>query len=138
MKYDFKINMVLVICMRTVSVLEWQKRRFCSLLLPMCSVDFFRAAVLDFTCSFCAALCCALTLFLIFCYGFSLQVNAVFAADAVSRLSGTIGVAAVTAGPGVTNTVTAMKNAQMAQSPLLLIGGAAATILKVECFTRCV
>ncbi|XP_055348627.1 2-hydroxyacyl-CoA lyase 2-like isoform X2 [Paramacrobiotus metropolitanus] len=58
------------------------------------------------------------------------EVNAVFAADAVSRLSGKIGVAAVTAGPGVTNTVTAMKNAQMAQSPLLLIGGAAATILK--------
>ncbi|GAV05469.1 hypothetical protein RvY_15599 [Ramazzottius varieornatus] len=58
------------------------------------------------------------------------EVNAVFAADAVSRLSGKIGVAAVTAGPGVTNTVTAMKNAQMAQSPLLLIGGSAATILK--------
>ena len=57
--------------------------------------------------------------------------NAVFAADAVSRLSGKVGVAAVTAGPGVTNTITAMKNAQMAQSPLLLIGGAAATILKV-------
>lgn len=64
-------------------------------------------------------------------FGVDFQVNAVFAADAVSRLSGTIGVAAVTAGPGVTNTVTAMKNAQMAQSPLLLIGGAASTILKV-------
>src|SRR6185295_19420711 len=38
--------------------------------------------------------------------------------------------AAVTAGPGVTNTVTAMKNAQMAQTPLLLLGGAAATLLK--------
>ena len=36
----------------------------------------------------------------------------------------------VTAGPGVTNTVTAMKNAQMAGSPLLVIGGAAATMLK--------
>lgn len=32
---------------------------------------------------------------------------------------------------GVTNTVTAVKNAQMAESPLLLIGGAAATLLKV-------
>ena len=31
---------------------------------------------------------------------------------------------------GVTNTVTAVKNAQMAESPLLLIGGAAATLLK--------
>lgn len=61
----------------------------------------------------------------------SLKVNAVFAADAVARLSGTIGVAAVTAGPGLTNTITAVKNAQMAESPLLLIGGAAATLLKV-------
>jgi len=50
------------------------------------------------------------------------QVSAVFAADAVARLSGTIGVAAVTAGPGVTNTVTAVKNAQLAESPVLLIG----------------
>jgi len=56
--------------------------------------------------------------------------NAVFAADATARLTGTIGVAAVTAGPGVTNTVTAVKNAQMAQTPLLIIGGATATILK--------
>ena len=45
-----------------------------------------------------------------------------FAADAVARLSGTIGVAAVTAGPGVTNTITAVKNAQLAESPILLIG----------------
>ena len=58
------------------------------------------------------------------------EVSAVFAADAVSRLTGSIGVAIVTAGPGVTNTVTAIKNAQMAQSPVLLIGGAAATLLK--------
>ena len=60
-----------------------------------------------------------------------------FAADAVARLSGTVGVAAVTAGPGLTNTVTAVKNAQMAESPLLLIGGAAASLLKVwygKCF----
>ncbi len=48
----------------------------------------------------------------------------------MARLSGSIGVAAVTAGPGLTNTVTAVKNAQMAESPLLLIGGAAATLLK--------
>lgn len=32
---------------------------------------------------------------------------------------------------GLTNTVTAVKNAQMAESPVLLIGGAAATLLKV-------
>ena len=58
------------------------------------------------------------------------EANAVFAADAVSRLSGVPGVAVVTAGPGVTNTVTAVKNASMAQSPLVLLGGAAATVLK--------
>lgn len=33
-------------------------------------------------------------------HGHNSQVNAVFAADAVARLSGTVGVAAVTAGPG--------------------------------------
>ncbi len=58
------------------------------------------------------------------------EVNAVFAADAVARLTGRPGVAAVTAGPGVTNTITAIKNAQMAQSPLVLIGGATATLLR--------
>jgi acetolactate synthase-like protein len=56
--------------------------------------------------------------------------NAVFAADAFSRLTGLPGVAAVTAGPGVTNAITALKNAQLAQSPLVLIGGATATVLK--------
>lgn len=58
------------------------------------------------------------------------EVSAVFAADAVARLTGIPGVAAVTAGPGVTNTVTAVKNAQMAQSPVILIGGAPPTVLK--------
>lgn len=58
------------------------------------------------------------------------EANAVFAADAVSRLTGVPGVAVVTAGPGVTNTVTAVKNASMAQSALVLLGGAAATVLK--------
>ena len=58
------------------------------------------------------------------------EVNAVFAADAVARLSGVPGVAVVTAGPGVTNTLTAVKNAQMAQSPVVLIGGAAPTALQ--------
>lgn len=56
--------------------------------------------------------------------------NAAFAADAVSRLSGVIGVACVTAGPGVTNTITALQNAKMAESPVLLLGGASATVLK--------
>ncbi|MCB8981059.1 MAG: thiamine pyrophosphate-binding protein [Ardenticatenaceae bacterium] len=58
------------------------------------------------------------------------EATAVFAADATARLTGIPGVAAVTAGPGVTNTITALKNAQMAQSPLVLIGGSAATLLK--------
>ncbi|EGG24820.1 thiamine pyrophosphate-binding enzyme family protein [Cavenderia fasciculata] len=58
------------------------------------------------------------------------EVTTVFAADAVSRLSGIPGVAAVTAGPGLTNTITAVKNAQMAQSPLILIGGATSDLLK--------
>src|SRR5215467_5115829 len=58
------------------------------------------------------------------------EANAVFAADAVARMTGAIGVAAVTAGPGVTNTITAVKNAQMAQSPIVIIGGATATLLK--------
>jgi len=58
------------------------------------------------------------------------EVTAVFAADAVARLTGAPGVAAVTAGPGVTNTITAVKNAQMAHSPVVLIGGAAPTALK--------
>jgi acetolactate synthase-like protein len=58
------------------------------------------------------------------------EATAVFAADAVARLTGRPGVAAVTAGPGVTNTVTAVKNAQLAQSPIVLIGGAAPTVLQ--------
>ncbi len=58
------------------------------------------------------------------------EVSAVFAADAVARMTGIPGVVAVTAGPGVTNTVTAVKNAQLAQSPLVIFGGAAATLLK--------
>ncbi|MBU2646160.1 thiamine pyrophosphate-binding protein [bacterium] len=58
------------------------------------------------------------------------EANAAFAADAFARLTGIPGVAVVTAGPGVTNTVTPLKNAQMAQSPLVLFGGAAATIIK--------
>ena len=58
------------------------------------------------------------------------EVTCVFAADAVARLSGVVGVACVTAGPGLTNTVTAVKNASMAESPVLLLGGASATILK--------
>jgi len=58
------------------------------------------------------------------------EATAVFAADAVARLTGRPGVAAVTAGPGVTNTVTAVRNARLAASPLVLLGGAAPTVLQ--------
>jgi acetolactate synthase-1/2/3 large subunit len=58
------------------------------------------------------------------------EATALFAADAVARLTGVPGVAAVTAGPGLTNTITALKNAQMAQSPVVLLGGAAPTALQ--------
>lgn len=58
------------------------------------------------------------------------EATTVFAADAVARLTGIPGVAAVTAGPGLTNTITAVKNAQMAQSPVIILGGATATLLK--------
>jgi acetolactate synthase-like protein len=58
------------------------------------------------------------------------EASAVFAADAVARLTGVPGVAAVTAGPGVTNAVTAIKNAQLAQSPVVVLGGATATVLE--------
>jgi acetolactate synthase-1/2/3 large subunit len=58
------------------------------------------------------------------------EATAVFAADAVARLTGRPGVVAVTAGPGLTNAITPLKNAQLAQSPLLLIGGGAPTALQ--------
>jgi acetolactate synthase-1/2/3 large subunit len=48
---------------------------------------------------------------------------AVHMAHAHAELTDTVGVAMVTAGPGVTNTVTAMANASLARIPVLLIGG---------------
>lgn len=50
--------------------------------------------------------------------------SAAHAADGWARVTGRPGVAAVTAGPGVTDAVTAVANAQRAQVPMLLIGGA--------------
>ena len=58
------------------------------------------------------------------------EATAVFAADAMARLTGIPGIAAVTAGPGLTNTITAIKNAQLAEVPLVVLAGATATILK--------
>lgn len=58
------------------------------------------------------------------------EASAVFAADATARMTGIPGVAAVTAGPGLTNTITAVKNAQLAESPLVVLGGKTATVLE--------
>src|SRR5438045_1266361 len=48
---------------------------------------------------------------------------AAHAADAWTRLTGVPGCAVVTAGPGTTDTVTAVANAWRAQPPMLVIGG---------------
>jgi acetolactate synthase-1/2/3 large subunit len=50
---------------------------------------------------------------------------AAHAADAWARLSRGPGVAIVTAGPGVTDAVTGVANAMLANSPLVVLGGAA-------------
>ena len=50
---------------------------------------------------------------------------AVHMAHAHAALGGGVGIAMVTAGPGVTNCVTAMANAQLERVPVLLIGGCA-------------
>jgi acetolactate synthase-1/2/3 large subunit len=50
---------------------------------------------------------------------------AVHMAHAHAALTGQLGVVLVTAGPGVTNCVTAMANAELERVPLLLIGGCA-------------
>jgi acetolactate synthase-1/2/3 large subunit len=52
---------------------------------------------------------------------------AAHAADAWARLTRGVGVAIVTAGPGVTDAVTGVANAYSAAVPLLLLGGAAPT-----------
>ena len=48
---------------------------------------------------------------------------AAHAAEAYGRLTGRLGVAAVTAGPGVTNTVTAVATAHAAGTPMMVLGG---------------
>ena len=50
---------------------------------------------------------------------------AVHMAHAHAVLTGGVGIAMVTAGPGVTNCVTAMANAQLERVPVMLIGGCA-------------
>ncbi len=48
---------------------------------------------------------------------------AAHAADAYARITGKLGVALVTAGPGVTDSVTGVANAYFANSPILVLGG---------------
>ena len=48
---------------------------------------------------------------------------AVHAAEAYYRLTGKLGVAAVTAGPGVTDAITGVANAWYSGAPVLLLGG---------------
>jgi acetolactate synthase I/II/III large subunit len=50
---------------------------------------------------------------------------AAHAADAYARITRGVGVAVVTAGPGVTDALTGVANANAASSPLILLGGAA-------------
>jgi acetolactate synthase-1/2/3 large subunit len=51
---------------------------------------------------------------------------AAFAAEGWAKVTRTPGVAAVTAGPGVTNAMSALAGAQQSQSPMLVLGGRAA------------
>ncbi|HJZ85032.1 MAG TPA: thiamine pyrophosphate-binding protein [Polyangia bacterium] len=51
--------------------------------------------------------------------------GAVHAADAYARLTRGVGVAVITAGPGVTDGVTGVANAYQASVPMLVLGGAA-------------
>ena len=50
---------------------------------------------------------------------------AAFAAEGWAKVTRTPGVAAVTAGPGVTNAMSALAGAQQSHSPMLVLGGRA-------------
>ncbi|MSP26033.1 MAG: acetolactate synthase [Myxococcales bacterium] len=52
------------------------------------------------------------------------------AADGYARVTGRPGVCAVTAGPGVTDVVTAVANAQRAGIPMIVLGGAGPNLLR--------
>ena len=65
-----------------------------------------------------------------FCYKLGIRIidvrdekAAVHMAQAYSMLTNEIGIAMVTAGPGVTNTVTGIANASLSYAPILIIGG---------------
>lgn len=56
-------------------------------------------------------------------YGARHEAEAIAMADGFARATGTIGVATVTQGPGVTNSLTALINARKARTPLLFMMG---------------
>ena len=69
-----------------------------------------------------------------FCYKLGIKIidvrdekAAVHMAQAYSTLTNEVGVAMVTAGPGVTNTVTGIANACLSLSPIIVIGGCTPT-----------
>ena len=51
------------------------------------------------------------------------EASAVHMADAWSRITGRVGVALVTGGPGHANAVSALYTAQMAEAPVVLLSG---------------
>ena len=53
--------------------------------------------------------------------------SAVHAADAYARLRRQVGVAVLTAGPGITDGITGIANAYFSNSPVVILGGAPAT-----------
>ena len=61
--------------------------------------------------------------------------TAVFAAEASAKVTRQVGVAALTAGPGVTNGVSAMTSAYFSGSPVCVIGGRAP---QAQCRGLCV
>ena len=56
---------------------------------------------------------------------------AAHAADGYARMTGNMGCAVVTAGPGTTNAITGVANAFRAESPMLLIGGQAGALADI-------
>ncbi|MBP2648647.1 MAG: thiamine pyrophosphate enzyme-like binding protein [Gemmatimonadetes bacterium] len=58
------------------------------------------------------------------------EAAAVFAAEALGRLTGTAGVAVLTAGPGLTNGITALQNARLSHSAIVVMIGAVPTLLR--------
>ena len=58
------------------------------------------------------------------------EAAAVHMADAYARLTGEVGIALVTGGPGHANAIAALYTAQMAESPVVLISGHAPLLNK--------